>query len=244
MCHDIQLFLLDIKKQLDIASCYRDIPAPSIEDPALITLHAQGHGYLLILKELYTTLSGMYAIVELVYQSTNMRAAYSTRPSGPHLDDISLPSGCQSHLWKVPAFGKPCSTFLDPVGLRTRSMNIQKIHHRGADDDNHAEDVWKNPCLDTWVIGKEPLILFKGNYQSINLLEEISVQISSRLEEKHSTIFMISEPCSREYFLDKDEMELLRQLAIQALRKISVPWNAPFLTRISTRFQKALSYQD
>lgn len=186
----------------------------------------------------------MYAGLELGYQSINMRAACSIRPNGPHLDGISLPSECQSRLWKVPAFGKPCSKNLDPVGLRTRSMNIQKIHHRGADDDNHAEDVWKNPCLDTWVIGKEPLILFQGNYQSINLLEEISVQISSQLEEKHPTIFMISEPCSREYFLDKDEMELLRQLAIQALRKISVPWNAPFLTRISTRFRKALSCQD
>ncbi|KAI0435292.1 hypothetical protein F5Y09DRAFT_3403 [Xylaria sp. FL1042] len=137
-------------------------------------------------------------------------------------EDIAIPPNCQRCLWKLLALGNSSSPIINPGYQQARCRYIQGVHRRGGLDGSYTEDIWQAASLRSWVTSQESSVaVIQGTSQTIRCLEQFSCEISRQLGEIYPTIWMLSEPSSREFFSTKDETEILRQLAIQAIRQIS-----------------------
>ncbi|TRX89728.1 hypothetical protein FHL15_009318 [Xylaria flabelliformis] len=159
-------------------------------------------------------------------------------------EDVVIPLNCRNCLWKVLAFSNSSSPVINPEYQQTRCKDIQAIRRRDGFDSGKTEDVWQDPSLRSWATSAESsVIIIQGDSQTMLCLAQFSHEISSQLKEIYPTIWMLSEPSSREFFAKMDETELLRQLAIQAIRQISC-FNASFLINSLCLFKKCTTSHD
>ncbi len=151
----------------------------------------------------------------------------------------------QPCVWKVPAFCPSSSSFLDPEYLRERSRSFRRLRMCRNAADSSTDDIWENAHLRNWAAAdNSSLILIQGCSQSVERLEWFSVEVCDYLSERQPTICILNGSLSREYFAKTDESQLLRQLAIQALRKASPDKPISFLATIISKFQHASSSED
>ncbi|KAI0506426.1 hypothetical protein F5B22DRAFT_624246 [Xylaria bambusicola] len=159
--------------------------------------------------------------------------------------DVVIPERCQSYLWKLLAFSNSSSPVLNPIYQQSRCRDIKDIRARDNNiKDIQTEDIWQAPGLRTWATSTvSSTVIIQGDSQTIRCLETFSYEISLQLVEMYPTLWMLSEPSSREFFATCDETELLRQLAIQALHKIT-HFEASFFIEMLCLFKKCKSIQD
>ncbi|KAI0552367.1 hypothetical protein F4679DRAFT_535397 [Xylaria curta] len=159
-------------------------------------------------------------------------------------EDVVIPPKCQSCLWKVLAFSNSSSPVINPEYQQARCRDIQAIWRRDGFNGGQTDDVWQDPSLRSWATSAESsIIIIQGNSQTIRCLEQFSHEISSQFGEMHPTVWILSEPSSREFFAKKDETEVLRQLAIHALRQISC-FKTGFLIDILCLFKECTTSHD
>ncbi|KAI0813924.1 hypothetical protein GGR55DRAFT_486965 [Xylaria sp. FL0064] len=137
-------------------------------------------------------------------------------------EDIAVPPNCQKCLWKLLAFSNSSSPIINPGYQQARCRDAQSVRRRGGLDGSSTEGIWQAESLRSWVTSqKSSVIVIQGTSQTVRCLEEFSCEISRQLGEVYPTMWMLSEPSSREFLSRKDEASILRQLAIQAIRQIS-----------------------
>ncbi|KAI0183298.1 nucleoside phosphorylase domain-containing protein [Xylaria flabelliformis] len=201
----LDVFLSEIERQIDLASNTTSI---SDHRAGELFIHNEDQSYYHNLKDWCQTLA---------------------LDNKTRWEDVVIPLNCQNCLWKILAFSNSSSPVINPEYQQARCKDIQAIRRRDGFKGDQTEDVWQDPRLRFWATSAESsIIIIQGNSQTILCLEKFSHEISSQLVEIHPTIWILSEPSSREFFAEMDETELLRQLAIQAIRQIS-SFNASFL---------------
>ncbi|KHN96246.1 Nucleoside phosphorylase domain protein [Metarhizium album ARSEF 1941] len=139
-------------------------------------------------------------------------------------------------MWASPILAQRFSPFLDPPVQRDRCVALQATRTRAR---KYTGDIWRDPQLGRWVSAEGPsLILLQGNSQSIDRLERFSIEITKHLERQCPVAYILSS------FIELDEPNLLRQLAIQILQHVSLRDPAPFLVGIVSQFSAATGWQD
>ncbi|KAI1827296.1 nucleoside phosphorylase domain-containing protein [Xylaria intraflava] len=137
-------------------------------------------------------------------------------------EDIDVPLNFQKCLWKLITFSNASSPVINPGYQQSRCGDIQDIRKRDGFNDGCTEDIWQAAKLRSWATSAgSSLVIIQGTSQTTSHLEQFSYEISHQLGEIYPTFWMLSEPSSRAFFTKRGETELLRQLAIQALRKVS-----------------------
>ncbi|KAI8626649.1 hypothetical protein F5Y19DRAFT_217031 [Xylariaceae sp. FL1651] len=226
MSEKLQVLVSEIQRQLNILSgSSQDTHTASSCNVGALTLQAQDHSYYLQLKDLHRVLSD--------------------RDDQCRWEDILIPANCQSCVWRLLAFCNSAAPFLNPKSQQIRCGELQKLRKRHGVGDNLAEDVWQNKSLRLWATSsKSSMIIIQETFQTMGCLEQFSYEISQELGQAYPTIWMLSEPTSREYFAGHDETELLRHLSIQALRFTSRTTKASFLTDIVNRVRECATSHD
>ncbi|KAI1132883.1 nucleoside phosphorylase domain-containing protein [Nemania abortiva] len=159
-------------------------------------------------------------------------------------EDIIIPPKFQNCLWKLVAFSNTSTPAIDPEHQKSRCGDIRDIRRRDGLNDGHTEDIWQARSFRLWASSAvSSMVIIQGTSQTISCLEKFSYEISSQLGEICPTIWMLSEPSSREFFAENDETELLRQLAIQALRKVP-HFKAKFITDALRLFKQCATSND
>ncbi|KAI1420235.1 hypothetical protein F5Y12DRAFT_773864 [Xylaria sp. FL1777] len=199
MVKELDVLMSEVERQIDIASkSSQQAPFGLNRSVGELILENQDRIHHLELKDWIRTLN-----------QTNKTA----------WEDIVVPPNYQECLSKLLAFSNSSSPIICHEYQKTRSRDIQDIRRR--DNLKHSyntEDIWQAENLRTWVTSAtSSVMIIQGTSQTIGCLEQFSYEISHQLSEIYPTIWMLSEPSSREFFAGKDETELLRQLAIQAL---------------------------
>ncbi|KAF5618858.1 pfs domain protein [Fusarium tjaetaba] len=112
-------------------------------------------------------------------------------------------------------------------------------------EDIYTEDIWKNQKLHDWARSDEPsLLMIQGGYESVNRLERFAVEVWGYLDSLEPTVATLPSPSSADFFDGSDERELLRQIALQALRKASVDNPICFLADMVQLFADASTCED
>ncbi|KAK5625857.1 hypothetical protein RRF57_001573 [Xylaria bambusicola] len=159
--------------------------------------------------------------------------------------NVVIPEKFQSYLWKLLAFSNSSSPVIDPKYQQTRCRNIKDIRAKDNNLKNiQTEDIWQAAGLRSWATCPvSSVVIIQGTSQTIRCLEAFSYEISLKLVEMFPTIWMLSEPSSREFVAAYDETELLRQLAIQALQQITY-FKASLFIEILCLFKNCKSSHD
>ncbi|KAI1353754.1 hypothetical protein F5Y01DRAFT_322958 [Xylaria sp. FL0043] len=159
-------------------------------------------------------------------------------------EDVAVPPNCQKCLWKLLAFSNSSSPIINPGYQQARCRDAQSIQRRSGLDGSSTEGIWQAGSLRSWVTSqKSSVIVIQGTSQTVRCLEEFSCEISRQLGEVYPTMWMLSEPSSREFLSRKDEAEILRQLAIQAIRQIS-DFKGSFIIESLTLFKECATSDD
>ncbi|KAI1171843.1 hypothetical protein F4777DRAFT_563920 [Nemania sp. FL0916] len=141
---------------------------------------------------------------------------------GIEWEDAVVPPNFQKAVWQLLAFSNSSLPIINSEHQRDRCRDIHDIRRPDGLAASRTEDIWKAPDLRSWITSPvSSSIVIQGNSQTIDSLERFSFEISRELEEIYPTIWMLSEPYSRRFISAHDETEILRQLAIQALRQVS-----------------------
>ncbi|GAP89770.1 putative pfs domain-containing protein [Rosellinia necatrix] len=225
MSHEkLDVLLSEINRQIDLASkSSQNIPASSYQSAGELFIQNQDHSYYHDLKDWCLTLAPN--------DKTNW-------------EDIVLPPNCRNCLWKLLAFSNSSSAVIDPEYQQARCRDLQAVQRRGDLNDGQTEDIWQAAGLLSWATSAESsMVIVQGTSQTIRCLEQFSYEVSHQLAEIYPTIWMLSEPSSRELFAERDETELLRQLAVQALRQISC-FKAGFLVDSLHLFKECRTNHD
>ncbi|KAI2615923.1 hypothetical protein GGR54DRAFT_642010 [Hypoxylon sp. NC1633] len=230
MDEKLQALLTDIRRQLHATPTLPyDTSTESKKADGLIKLETQSYNYHLQLQDLYRALPTHF----IEFNGVGNK------------EIVAFPTNQQDYLWKILAFSSPSSPYLDSDLLISRCVNVQKTRNIYNFNDYATKEIWQSQHLQSWARAEHPsLIVIQGNSQSIRRLEQFSLEITTQLRERYPTIFVLSEPTSRDYFLNQGELEVLRQLAIQALRLVSTPIPAGFLVDMFVRFQEASTSRD
>ncbi|KAF4951073.1 hypothetical protein FSARC_13001 [Fusarium sarcochroum] len=108
----------------------------------------------------------------------------------------------------------------------------------------YTDDIWKSPQLHDWAKGEQSsLLLVQSSYNSISRTERFSAELFDLIQDKQPIVAILQSPSSTE-FIASSEGELLRQLAIQALQKVSVDDPISFLADALLRFMGASTCED
>lgn len=107
---------------------------------------------------------------------------------------------------------------------------------------------WLHKSLESWLVEEgQRLLLIQGRYNSAHQMEHFGLEMTKFLSRLTPTVFVLSSfsnPGSRMAFGDIQPEQVLRQLSIQVLEKISVPQPLSFLAGILECFQTANSCND
>ncbi|GKT59859.1 NB-ARC and TPR domain-containing protein [Colletotrichum tofieldiae] len=150
-----------------------------------------------------------------------------------------------SILWKVPAFSKPTPYLIDPEGQISRSKAIQS--HRAVRDPakSAVDDVWTHKSLESWISSEHSqLLLVQGQYQTIHRLHRFGFEMAVFLHADTPTLIMLQsfmKPAEDRGVTSLRPEQVLRQLALQALQKVSTPTPISFLANVVERFHRATS---
>ncbi|KAI0097230.1 hypothetical protein GGR51DRAFT_541433 [Nemania sp. FL0031] len=158
-------------------------------------------------------------------------------------EDIAIPPNAQKCVWKLLAFSTS-SPIIDQECQQGRCRDIQDIRRRDGLDGSYTDDIWQAASFRSWATSTvSSIVIIQGNSQTTRRLERFSYELSRQLRDIHPTIWMLSEPSSREFFARHDETEILRQLAIQALQKVS-HFKASFLIHTLRLFKQCITSYD
>ncbi|KAJ3579512.1 hypothetical protein NPX13_g1060 [Xylaria arbuscula] len=160
-------------------------------------------------------------------------------------ENVVIPEKCQGYLWKFLAFSNSTLPIINSECQQERCRDIQNIQLRyNGINGSRTEDIWQSAGLRSWVQSADSSVaIVQGNSQTMRCLEAFSYEISLQLLTVSPTIWMLSEPSSRDLLATHDEGELLRQLAIQALKQIP-KFKADFLIEILCLFKQCKSSHD
>ncbi|KAI1324722.1 nucleoside phosphorylase domain-containing protein [Xylariaceae sp. FL0255] len=159
-------------------------------------------------------------------------------------EDTAVPTRFQKGLWNFFAFANSSTPVINPAYQQTRCIGIQDIRSRYDLSNSCMNEIWQSAHLRSWAASpRSSVITIQGTSQTIVYLEQFSCEITRQLNKIHPTLWMLSEPSTREFFAGKDEAELLRQLAIQGLRKI-LHFNLDFLLRTLTHVKDCATSDD
>ncbi|KAK2757813.1 pfs domain-containing protein [Colletotrichum kahawae] len=172
-------------------------------------------------------------------QTTQLRQhGIPLEASGPTISDASL-------LWKVPAFCLPTPYFFDPEQMIHRLNHLKVARVLRDPMKSNTLDFWLDKTLLRWFGQEEQgILLVQGRYNIRHQIEHFSLEITRFLSAQKPTIFVLSSfssPGSRMIFGDVQPEQVLRQLSIQALERISTLQPLSFLASILEGFQTANS---
>ncbi|KAF5597743.1 pfs domain protein [Fusarium subglutinans] len=112
-------------------------------------------------------------------------------------------------------------------------------------EDIYTEDIWENTQLHEWARSDQSsLLMIQGGYESVNRLERFAAEVWEHLDSKKPTVAMLQCLSSTDFFSGFDERELLRQIALQALRKASPGHPICFLADMVHLFAEASTCED
>ncbi|KAF5979377.1 putative pfs domain-containing protein [Fusarium bulbicola] len=112
-------------------------------------------------------------------------------------------------------------------------------------EDVYTEDIWENTQLHEWARSDQSsLLMIQGGYESVNRLERFAAEVWEHLDSKKPTVAMLQCLSSTDFFSGFDERELLRQIALQALRKASPGHPICFLADMVHLFAEASTCED
>ncbi|KAH6957291.1 nucleoside phosphorylase domain-containing protein [Fusarium avenaceum] len=146
-------------------------------------------------------------------------------------------------VWALPAFSQEESVVLHPSHL-LKLMDLQKAS-KHSHQALYTGDIWKSPRLRDWATAKESsMLLMQCSYDSIYRTERFSAEICKIISDTQPTAFILPSTSTTELIGTSGEEEVLRQLAIMALRKVQVGDPVGFLTKTVTCFMKASTLND
>ncbi|KAJ4111385.1 hypothetical protein NW765_016510 [Fusarium oxysporum] len=112
-------------------------------------------------------------------------------------------------------------------------------------EDIYTDDIWENQQLHDWARSDQSsLLMIQGSYESVNRLERFAAEVWEYLDSKKPSVAMLQSPASTEFFSGFDKRELLRQIALQALRKVSLDDPIYFLADMVQLFVEASTCED
>lgn len=158
-------------------------------------------------------------------------------------------SSCSPHtirscLWGIPTLCSVPSVILDPVCIKNQCLDFQDVCELTGGD-IYTDDIWEKQQLLDWAKSDQPsLLAIQGCYESVNRVERFAAEVWEYLESKKPTVAMLQSPSSIDFFSGFDERELLRQIGLQALRKVSTDRTTYFLADMLQLFAEASSCED
>jgi nucleoside phosphorylase len=112
-------------------------------------------------------------------------------------------------------------------------------------EDVYTDDIWENEQLRAWASSyQSSLLMIQCGYESVNRLERFAAEVWEYLDSKKPTVAVLQCPASIDFFGAFDERELLRQIALQALRKASLDNPIYFLADMVQLFAEASTCDD
>ena len=132
--------------------------------------------------------------------------------------------------------------------MKARCTAIQTIRATTNPVKVNVNAVWEHSDLIAWASSETSSVLvLQGSFTSKDQLRRFSIEICDYLERKQPLIYILHEP-NVYSFLKMDEKHLLRQLAMQGLRIISMnassATNGRLLADITPQIQQASTIED
>ncbi|KAF5667836.1 pfs domain-containing protein [Fusarium denticulatum] len=154
------------------------------------------------------------------------------------------PYTIRSCFWGIPVLCRAPSVILDPVYMKQQCLEFQEVCGLTGED-IYTEDIWKNQQLHDWARSDQSrLLLIQGGYESVNRLERFAAEVWEYLGSEKPTVAMLQCPASTDFFGGFDERELLRQIALQALRKVTLNQSICSLADMVQLFAEASTCED
>ncbi|KAF5570829.1 pfs domain-containing protein [Fusarium phyllophilum] len=213
----------EIQRQLEIPSKVLEQDYASVNS-GIFMPQKMYQNYRIELEQLHECLSGMIA--------------------GEVTLSSSSPSTLRSCLWGIPALCSAPSVILDPMCAKQQCLKFQDVCGL-VGEDVYTDDIWENQRLHDWARSDQSsLLIIQGGYESINRLERFAAEVWEYLDSKRPTVAILQSPASEDFFSVFDERELLRQIALQALRKVSSDNRICFLADMVQLFVEASTCED
>lgn len=150
----------------------------------------------------------------------------------------------QSCLWGIPTLCSVPSVILDPVCIKNQCLDFQDVCELTGGD-IYIDDIWEKQQLLDWAKSDHPsLLAIQGCYESVNRVERFAAEVWEHLDSKKPTVAILQSPDSAKFFNGFDERELLRQIALQALQKVSPDHPICFLADLIQLFAEASNCED
>jgi hypothetical protein len=152
-------------------------------------------------------------------------------------------------LWQVLAFSKP-SWFLNPENMKARSKGISSLQtNRSTLKTQVGMNLWEDPQITNWAAeAQSSLILIQGSFRTLSEIECAAVQLIEYLEDQKQTVVYMLDALPGEYrgadLPEWGSNAILKQLAVQVLRKNTSFKSHQQLTRFFELFSIASTEQD
>lgn len=123
--------------------------------------------------------------------------------------------------------------------IKEQCINFQDVCELTGGD-IYTDDIWEKQQLLDWARSDQPsLLTVQGCYESVNRLERFAAEVWEYLDSKEPTVAILQSLDSAKFFNGFDERELLRQIALQALQKVSLDHPICFLADVVQLFSEA-----
>ncbi|KAK1994918.1 pfs domain-containing protein [Colletotrichum falcatum] len=221
----------EIDRQIEICESFQNAakyPTKSVGVSGLVTLENQPSAFHGALK----------ALRRQIHSPSSIKASVSH-------DEIFADA---SALWTLPAFSNPTPYLIDPEGQISRSNAIQS--HRAMRDParGNVDDIWTHKELEGWISADHSqLLVVQGQYQTVHRLNRFGLETAMLLYTNTATLVMLQsfmKPAENGVMSKLQPEQVLRQLALQALQKISTPKPVSFLADVVERFHGATTLGD
>ncbi|QPC63342.1 hypothetical protein HYE67_005573 [Fusarium culmorum] len=153
----------------------------------------------------------------------------------PRWADAELPHA--PLLWQVPAFDGD-GFVIDQLAIMNRNWSLRIMIKSSL---HSTDDIWNHKDVKTWISTSMSTILFVvGDSQSLKRLERFSVEVIMRLEQDEPVLHLLDPlPNSLPDPFKLSTVNVLRQLAIQCLQRLSTPKTLGFLVKLKLDFRSA-----
>ncbi|KAF4943370.1 hypothetical protein FGADI_13468 [Fusarium gaditjirri] len=217
------VLLHEIQRQLEIPLTVLEQGYGSL-NPGIFATQQMYQNYRVELEQLREYLSGVIA----------GRMTLSSCP----------PSTMRLCLWGIPVLCGVPSAILDPLTMKKQCLEFQYVCGLMGED-IYTDDIWENKQLHDWARSDQSsLLMIQGCYESVNRLERFAAEVLEYLDNQKPTVAILQSPASAEFFNEFDERELLRQIALQALQKVSPDHPICFLAGMVQLFLEASTCED
>ncbi|SPJ82321.1 uncharacterized protein FTOL_09726 [Fusarium torulosum] len=235
MEHNNPVLLREIERQLWY------IPHYEPDDTGFIRLGHLGESYKNELTVLQRLLQGIL--------SPNIELSSLAKPPGVGVgsEENSTENkqpAFKTCVWALPAFCRQESVVVDPWHFTEKLINLQKAS-KHSHQELYTDDIWKSPRLRDWAAAeRSSMLLMQCSYDSIYRTERFSAEICNFISNRQPAAFILQSPYTTELIATSGEEEVLRQLAIMALRKVKVQDPVKFLAKIVPLFMCASTLND